>query len=41
MKIECKVCKKWFKPLGYARHRAMHYDETERQRTKKAQEAKE
>lgn len=24
--IKCPECGKWFKSLGYARHRAMHYD---------------
>ena len=28
--ITCPVCYKEFKSLGYARHRAMHYDERER-----------
>lgn len=23
---ECPICHKWFKSLGYARHRAMHTD---------------
>ena len=24
--IQCPICSRWFKSLGYARHRAMHYD---------------
>lgn len=24
--IKCPTCGKWFKSLGYARHRTMHYD---------------
>ena len=27
---QCPICKKWFKSLGYARHRTKHYDERQR-----------
>ena len=35
--IECPICRKWFKPLGYPRHRAMHYEEAEELKREKIQ----
>jgi len=32
--IECPECGKWYKSLGYARHRAMHRDKSDSLRGK-------
>ena len=35
--ILCPICSKWFKSLGYARHRTMHYEAKLREKAEQAQ----